>query len=343
MHNACSVSAGESNRTAGRLFGTALLGCLCLCSGLAPSTLRGAEEDAKKPAALVVPPDVRLFSDLTFCTQDNCNLKLNVAVPRQGAGPFPTVVIIHGGGWLYGTYKEKLPLSLRLAQKGYVAVTVGYRLSTANPFPAQVHDVKCAVRWLRANAAAYKIDKERVGVLGYSSGGHLACMLGVTNGKDNLEGNGGAAEESSRVGCVVSCAGLTDLAHLHQCCTKGELNLYGPFMKFAIESFVGGPPAKAGDRYAKASPVTYASKAAAPTLLIHGTRDALVPIEQARRLEKKLREAGAEVRLLPLQGAAHDFTGAHADRAEAAALEFLDRHLKRSGARPESPATTPRP
>jgi acetyl esterase/lipase len=205
-------------------------------------------------------------------------------------------------------------------------VTVGYRL--AKQFPAAVHDVKCAVRWLRANAAAHRIDKERIGVLGFSSGGHLACMLGLTGGIEALEGNGGAAKESSAVCCVVCCAGLSDLEPLHESCVKGDLKFYGPFLKLALETFAGGPPAKAGDRYAKASPINYASKSAPPTLLIHGTEDSLIPIDQSKRLEKKLREAGAEVSLVPLKGAAHDFAGEHANRLEAAALEFLNRHLR---------------
>src|SRR5262249_52166669 len=130
----------------------------------------------------------------------------------------------------------------------------------------------------------------------------------------------------SRVSCVVCYYGITDLARLHEDC--GKIGFYGPFVKLALESLLGGPPGKTPDRYARASPVTYAGKAAAPLLLIHGTADRVVPHDQSRRLERKLREAGTEVRLLTLKDAPHDFAGEHARRAEAAAREFLDRHLK---------------
>ncbi len=287
-----------------------------------------ARADMPGVAGVTVPAGVAFCPDQTYCTVNGCDLKLNVAHPRRGPGPFPAVVLIHGGGWLYGSHRDHVKFSLRLAAKGYVAVTITYRLSSVDRFPAQIHDVKCAVRWLRANAGPYRVDKERIGVFGHSAGAHLACMLGLTCGHKELEGAGGFPGESSAVKCVVCCSALTDLEHLHACCVSGRLPFYGPLTKMAVEKFVGGPPARLKERYVRASPITYVCKEAAPTLLVCGTKDAVIPTDQSRRLEERLREAGVEVGLLTLEGASHDFTGVHAERAEAAAIAFFDRHLK---------------
>jgi acetyl esterase/lipase len=292
--------------------------------------LRPSSADGQQPtsAAPPVPPGVKLCRDLTFCDANNCNLKVNVAHPTEGKGPFPAVVLIHGGGWACGSHREYTQLALRLAAKGYVAATVTYRFVPEHCFPAQVHDVKCAVRWLRAHAAEYKVDKERIGVFGHSAGGHLACMLGTTSGQKDLEGNLGFNNESSDVCCVVCCSGLTDLAHAYQFCTS----LWTLPTKDVVKKFVGAPLDKAADSYAKASPITYAAKTSPPTLLIYGTKDSVVPIAQSQRLGEKLRQAGATVEVLPVKDALHDFNGELARRTEAAMVEFFERHLKRPAA-----------
>src|SRR5581483_11615346 len=117
--------------------------------------------------------------------------QLDMARPKNGDGPFPAVVCIHGGGFRAGSRQGYDGLCLRLAQRGYVAVTASYRLAPQFQFPAAVHDVKAAVRWLRANAKKYHIDPERIGVTGGSAGGHLAQFLGVTGGVSPFEGDAG--------------------------------------------------------------------------------------------------------------------------------------------------------
>src|SRR5262249_55289979 len=107
-----------------------------------------------------VPADVHYVPDLTYRTIGTTRLKLDVAYPKKGTGPFPAVVLLHGGGWYLGSRKSNVPLALKLAREGYVAVSVSYRLSGEAPFPAAVHDVKCAVRWLRAHAQTYSIDPD---------------------------------------------------------------------------------------------------------------------------------------------------------------------------------------
>ena len=145
-----------------------------------------------------------------YTNPDDQHLQLNLARPKTGDGPFPAVVCIHGGGFRAGTREGYDNLCIRLAEHGYVAVTVTYRLAPKYPFPAAIHDVKAAVRWARANAAKYRIDPDRIGVTGGSAGGHLAQFLGVTADVKEFEGDGGNASQSSRVACVVNFYGPSD-------------------------------------------------------------------------------------------------------------------------------------
>src|SRR5262245_61751435 len=157
-----------------------------------------------------IPDGVTWETGIEYSNPDNEHLQLNLARPKTGDGPFPCVLCIHGGGFRAGSRESYNGLSLKLAERGYVAATITYRLAPKHKFPAAVHDTKAAVRWLRANAAKYKIDPERIGVTGGSAGGHLAQFLGVTGGVPRFEGDGGNPEQSSRVACVVNVYGPSD-------------------------------------------------------------------------------------------------------------------------------------
>src|SRR3954470_23647243 len=141
--------------------------------------------------------------DIEYSNPDNQHLQLDLARP-DGEGPFPAVICIHGGGFRAGDRQSYDGLIKKLAKHGYVAITVTYRLAPKYQFPAAIYDVKAAVRWLRANAGKYHVDPDRIGVTGGSAGGHLAQFLGVTAGVKKFEGEGGNANESSRVACVVN-------------------------------------------------------------------------------------------------------------------------------------------
>ena len=157
-------------------------------------------------------PAVHEESDVVFGKGGDVDLKLDLAMPADGAGPYPAVVCIHAGGWVGGKRQEMSQTIRTLAGRGYVAVSPDYRLAGAHArFPAQVEDCKAAVRWLRANAVKYKIDPNHIGAVGFAAGGHLACMLAVTDKGDGLEGSGGNADVSSRVEAVVSFFGPSDL------------------------------------------------------------------------------------------------------------------------------------
>ena len=254
------------------------------------------------------------------------DLELDLARPATGDGPFPAIVFIHGGGWQGGSRTGYLDEARRAAEHGYVAVTVTYRLTNllvdGKPkylFPEQVHDVKCAVRWVRAHAAQYHVDPERIGVTGGSAGGHLSLMVGLADSSAGLEGNGGYADQSSRVQAVVNYFGPTELA---SCYESNET------AADAIGAFLGGPPQDEADRYKAASPVTYVDRDDPPILTLHGSQDGIVPAEQAKLLDAKMKQAGAPHTLVILEGQPHGFRDDADVVARAAMYAFFDKHLK---------------
>ena len=273
------------------------------------------------------PVDAEIIEEenLTYGKGGDRALKLDLARP-EGDGPFPALVFIHGGGWQSGNRAEFRREIVEAAKRGYVAVTVSYRLTeaddqgkTKHPFPAQVNDVKCAVRWLRANAARYRVAPDRIGATGSSAGGHLSLMLGLTDAAAKLEGSGGHADRSSRVQAVVNYFGPTDML---------ELQRTSAGAKPIVASFLGGPPRQARNLYLASSPTTYASQDDPPVLSLHGADDRLVPPDQARLLAKKMKAAGASHTLVILDGQGHGFRGEAAAKAKAAKYEFFDKHLK---------------
>lgn len=271
-----------------------------------------------RAAGPVVPEGVIWEPDVEFANPDNQHLQVNVARPKTGTGPFPAVVCIHGGGFRAGKRESYDKLCLTLAQRGYVAITVTYRLAPAYPFPAAVHDCKAAVRWLRANAAKYGVDPARIGVTGGSAGGHLAQFLGVTAGVKEFEGEGNL-DQSSAVTCVVNFYGPSDL-------TKS----YGASVDAAevLPLFFGGDLTTKRREHIVGSPLYWVTPNAAPTLVVHGTDDKYVAYEQAGWMIDKLKSCMVEADLLTLQGAGHGFKGADAEKAEAALLEYFDKQLK---------------
>jgi acetyl esterase/lipase len=232
------------------------------------------------------------------------------------------VICIHGGGFRAGTREGYDQLCVQLAERGYVAVTVTYRLAPKYQFPAAVFDVKAAVRWLRANASTYHIDPDRIGATGGSAGGHLAQFLGVTGGVQRFDGEGGYPEQSSRVACVVNFYGPSDF-------TKS----YGKSVDAAevLPLFLGGNLEQEHRRHVESSPLNWVTPDAAPTLCIHGTKDNYVAYEQAVWLVDRLKSSDVEAELLTIEGAGHGFSGEDQKRAEEAMFTFFDRQLRNSG------------
>jgi acetyl esterase/lipase len=286
-----------------------------LAAAIAAATLLAATVRAAES----VPNGVVFESGVEYAAVGPEHLQVDVARPAAGNGPFPAIVCIHGGGFRAGKREGYDKLIQKLAQHGYVAITVTYRLAPAYPFPAAIYDCKAAVRWLRANAAQYHVDPARIGVTGGSAGGHLAQFLGNTNGVKDFEGDEGHLDKSSSVACVVNFYGPSDF-------TKS----YGKSVDAAevLPLFLGGNLETALPAHIRSSPLNWVTPNAVPTLIVHGTEDKYVNYEQAGWMIDRLKSCGVEAELLTMQGAGHGFKGADEDKAEDALIAFFDKHLK---------------
>ncbi len=268
------------------------------------------------PADLIYEPDFE-YSNI------GGSMMLDIVRPRDMSSARPAILCIHGGGFRAGTRQGYLPLCIKLAQRGYVAATVEYRLSPRHQFPAPVHDVKAAVRYLRANAARFGIDPDRIGTTGQSAGGTLALFLGLTPGLPQFEGYGPNRDQSSRVRCVADFFGATDFTRS-----------YGHSVDAAevLPMYLGGDLDHERKAHIESSPLYWASPDAAPILALHGTKDRYVEHAQSLWLVDRLKAAGADIELETLEGADHGFKGADAERADARMFAYFDKHLKPAAA-----------
>jgi acetyl esterase/lipase len=251
-------------------------------------------------AETAFPPsrDLRVDDSLVYARYGNRSLHLDLYRPAKVTRqPIPAVVVIRGGGFQHGDSKGFAFIAAYLAQSGLAAACIQYRISSEARFPAALNDAKAAVRWLRANAAEYRIDPNKLGAMGGSAGGYLAAMLATTDGAADLEGEGGNPGVSSRVAAVVAMATPADFVDM------------SPYPKQAvalIESFIGAPLAQVPDARRRASPAAYVTRNAAPILLIHSDVDPDVPYSQPILLQRTYREAGASAELVTITGAPHD-------------------------------------
>lgn len=268
---------------------------------------------------------VSLQRDIPYASTDNPRQRLDLYLPRQRAAeaPLPVVVWIHGGAWRAGDKSSGQGRLAEYVRSGrYAGVSVGYRLSGEAVWPAQIHDCKAAIRWIRAHAKEHGLDPERIGVWGSSAGGHLVAMLGTSGGAESLEGIlGNHRDQSSRVGCVADYFGPSDLLTIgdhessidHNAADSPEAQL------------IGGAVQKSKDAARAASPITYVSEDDPPFLIVHGTADMTVPFAQSEILAAALKKAGVEVTMVAVDGAGHGFKTPEPDKRVRA---FFDRHLR---------------
>lgn len=274
--------------------------------------------------------EVELKEDVVYGSGAGDQLKLDLAKPREAKEPLPGILFIHGGGWQAGNKKVYRQAIQEFAANGYVVGSVGYRFAPKHRAPAQIEDVKCAVRWMRANAKDLNLNPEKIGAIGASAGGHLATMLGVMDSSDGCEGEGGCADQSSKVQCVVNYFGPTNLVvrELDGSPVKGLI--LEDAVRGILTNFVGSKPEESADALRRVSPITYVNKGDAPILMFQGTKDQLVPYDQVLELASALTKAGIPGRIEIILGAGHGWGGDEMKRTQSTALEFFDEHLKGS-------------
>lgn len=231
-------------------------------------------------------------------------------------GNYPAVLDIHGGGWSSRQVENDKPMMERLATKGFVTAIVAYRLSQEAKYPAALHDCKAAVRYLRANAKKFKIDSDRIGVMGGSAGGHLSGLLAMTTGDKHFEGEGPHKEMSSDVKACIVMAATQDLLTANQ--ANNSTNLI---------AFFGAKVAERPDLYKEASPITHVRSGVPPTIFIEGEKDTL-KIGRAE-MQAKLKALGIDTGVHTLKHAPHPFWMSQpwCDQTVEIAAQFFKKHL----------------
>jgi pectinesterase len=263
--------------------------------------VNAAGEPTKALPPFRLPGGVILESDLTYAQYGTRELKLDLYRPASGSGPFPGVVFIHGGAWMTGTKAGFSREAAYLATKGYVCVSIDYRMSPEAPYPAALFDSKAAVRWMRANAAKYKIDSNRIAASGGSAGGQLVALLGTTGDVRTMEGDGGNPQYSSRVQAVAAFNPATDFVSLLPRTQKPDVVIP------AVTKFLGGTEDQVPEIYVEASPVTHVSATSPPFLFLHGTADTTLPYRQSLEMQSALQAVGVRAELYSAKDANHGF------------------------------------
>jgi acetyl esterase/lipase len=279
----------------------------------------------------------RKFLDVPYAFLSPAH-RLDIYLPDEADGPFPVILSIHGGAFMECDKADGqvMPM-LEGLKRGYAVVAVNYRLSGEAKFPAQIHDVKAAVRWIRAEAARYGFDPSRIAAWGGSAGGYLATMLGVTSGVKELEDLSlGNAEQSSDVQCVVDWYGPTDFLKLDDWLNASGLTPRPGMEHNAPHSpeslLLGEQITKVPDLVKAANPETYITPATPPFFVQQGTTDTVIPVQCSINLAARLAQvAGSDtVQLELLEGADHADPRFEAADNVQKVLDFLDKHLRRA-------------
>jgi acetyl esterase/lipase len=270
-------------------------------------------------ATATVSPEI--IRDVEYARVANLALRLDLHLPDK-APRAPLIVWIHGGAWRSGSKKD-MPLA-KLVEAGYAVASVDYRLSTQARFPAQIHDIKAAIRFLRGHGGTWHLATEKVLVAGDSAGGHLAALVGVSNGLAELEGEvGGDPAQSSDVQGIISFYGAANLTTILHQSTPHGLSVRVP----ALELLLGGQPDAVPSLARFASPVTHVDKNDPPLLLLHGDQDPQMPVNQALELQGAYQKVNASVELEVVHGAGHGGANFYDEERLAVVTKFLRRHF----------------
>ena len=262
-----------------------------------------------------VPEGVQMIADLEYVANGHPRQKLDLYLPKGAEYSVPVVLWVHGGGWAAGD-KSRSP-AVPLALRGYAVAAINYRFSQHAIFPAQIHDCKAAIRWLRSRSQQYGLDPQHIGAWGASAGGHLVALLGVTNGHRELEGKLGNLEHSSSVQAVVDWFGPTDFMTVGSQPTRTKL--------------LGGEPKDKLQLAQLASPLQHVSSGDCPFLIMHGDKDKTVPISQSELLTEALSKAGVDATMVTITDGGHG--GAKFNQELDRIDNFFSKYLKPSDRR----------
>ncbi|QDU98288.1 alpha/beta hydrolase [Lignipirellula cremea] len=280
-----------------------LFGLLGMLVGLSPAWSQEKAPDFRAEIAKRFGETLDVRYDQPYAGTENPKQMLDLFLPktRSADKPLPVVVFIHGGGWSGGNRNGYAPQAAILAATGeYATASISYRLSQEAKWPAQIHDCKAAIRWIRGHAKELNLDADRIGVIGGSAGGHLVTMLGLTGGNKELEGDlGDFDEQSTDVTCVVNFYGPSDLTRPLM---QGDAALRDDP---AVAGLIGGGIQENLAVAKAASPMTYIAKGAPPILTIHGDKDMRVNYEQGVMLHEALKKAGNVSMLITIEGGGH--------------------------------------
>jgi acetyl esterase/lipase len=274
-----------------------------------------------QPVSASTSADAEIHKNIEYARVGDASLLLDLYLPKNGAKPVPLVIWIHGGGWREGS-KDRAGLS-GVVKAGMALASINYRLSQQAIFPAQLDDCKAAVRWLRAHAAEYHINADKIAVAGESAGAHLAALLGTTGGDASTEGDEGNAGVSSAVCAVVDFYGPTDLvaADFVDDMTDPKMAMTRMLLTSAL---LGGDPSTKGDLAKLASPIYHITAKTCPFFIAHGDHDTLVPMTQSTSFDAALKKAGVESDLIIVPGKNHGF---HDYKVSQEAIAFLQQKL----------------
>jgi len=262
------------------------------------------------------------IADIEYARAGEHALKLDLYLPASEHAPL--LVWLHGGGWEAGS-KERMPLA-PLVDRGYAVASLDFQPASTARFPGQLHEIKAALRYLRSAAVRHGYDADRIGILGESSGGHLASLVGTTNGQPDLEGTlGEHLGTSSEVHAIVSYFGASDLLTILAQSTPYGVGVRTP----ALKRLLGALPEENETLARLASPVFQVDARDPPLLLLHGDQDPQMPINQSHELEGAYERVGLDAKLIVVHGAGHGGAAFYDPERTALVAAFLDEHLRR--------------
>ncbi|TWT65259.1 alpha/beta hydrolase [Allorhodopirellula solitaria] len=277
---------------------------------------------------------VTAHRDLAYAEGDDSRQRLDLYLP-ESSKPLPVIVWIHGGGWQAGSKDYCLPLRAGFAKQGYAIASIGYRLSDQAQFPAQIEDCKAAIRWLRAHADEYHLDRERVGVWGSSAGGHLAALVASSGDVKEFD-VGKNLEQSSAVEAVCDFYGPTDFeAFVTTPDYQRHARANSPEAKL-----IGGAVLENLEKARRVNPITYVSKDDPPFLIVHGDQDGTVPLNQSELLFNALKKVQVPVHFHTIEGAGHGGRAFSEAPIDELVSDFFEKNLKHPNTQQHGPSAS---